>query len=148
MHAPVESSEPYSQLGVGVANFFGMISNIDDNVGKLRKFLNEEGLEDDTIFIFTTDNGTSSGDKVFNSAMRGKKGSEYDGGHRVPFFIHWPKGKIQGGRDVGLITAHVDVLPTLIDLCGIGSPKGVGKTSTCAVINPTSRPPWIDNCAR
>ena len=130
MHAPVESSEPYNQLGVGVANFFGMISNIDDNVGKLRKFLNEEGLEDDTIFIFTTDNGTSSGDKVFNSAMRGKKGSEYDGGHRVPFFIHWPKGKIQGGRDVGLITAHVDVLPTLIDLCGIGSPKGVEMDGT------------------
>ena len=49
------------------------------------------------------------GDKVFNAGMRGKKGSQYDGGHRVPFFIHWPDGELTGGRDVEPITAHVDV---------------------------------------
>lgn len=130
MHAPVESSQPYEELDVGLANFYGMISNIDDNVGELRQFLKAEGLEQDTIFIFTTDNGTSSGAKVFNAGMRGKKGSEYDGGHRVPFFVHWPEGNIHGGRDVGMITAHVDVLPTLIDLCGIASPKGVPMDGT------------------
>ncbi len=75
-----------------LANFYGMIANIDDNVGKLREFLDQEGLTDNTIFIFTTDNGTSSGDEVFNAGMRGKKGSQYDGGHRVPFFLHWPQG--------------------------------------------------------
>jgi arylsulfatase B len=125
MHAPEASSEPYKDLNVGVANFFGMIANIDDNVGKLREFLDKEGLTENTIFIFTTDNGTSSGDKVHNAGMRGKKGSEYDGGHRVPFFIHWPRGNLRGGRDVGPITAHVDVLPTLIDLCGIPTPANV-----------------------
>ena len=125
MHSPPESSKPYSKLGVGLANFFGMIANIDDNVGALRKFLDDEGLTENTIFIFTTDNGTSSGDKVFNAGMRGKKGSEYDGGHRVPFFIHWPSGKLTGGRDVQPLTAHVDVLPTLIDLCQVPAPKGV-----------------------
>lgn len=125
MHSPEESSKPYTKQGVGVANFFGMIANIDDNVGQLRKFLDDEGLTDNTIFIFTTDNGTSSGDKVFNSGMRGRKGSEYDGGHRVPFFVHWPEGGLTGGRDVEPITAHVDVVPTLLDLCGIDSPKGV-----------------------
>ena len=60
----------------------------------------------------------------FNAGMRGQKGSEYDGGHRVPFFVHWPKGNLKGGRDVETITAHVDVVPTLIDLCDIPVPVG------------------------
>ncbi|MBC8354035.1 MAG: arylsulfatase [Planctomycetes bacterium] len=125
MHSPVKSSNPYKDLKVNVQNFFGMIANIDDNVGQLREFLDDEGLTENTIFIFTTDNGSSSGDKVFNAGMRGKKGSEYDGGHRVPFFMHWPKGGIVGGRDVTELTAHVDVLPTLIKMCGVGAPANV-----------------------
>jgi arylsulfatase A-like enzyme len=125
MHSPEEFSEPYQEHGVQLANFFGMIANIDVNVGKLRTFLDEEGLTENTIFIFTTDNGTAAGARIHNSGMRGAKGSEYDGGHRVPFFIHWPNGQLTGGRDVPQITAHVDVLPTLIDLCGVPAPKGV-----------------------
>jgi arylsulfatase A-like enzyme len=125
MHAPESSSQPYQHLGVHVANFFGMIANIDDQVGQLRTMLDREGLTENTIFIFTTDNGTSSGAKVFNAGMRGQKGSQYDGGHRVPFFLHWPAGGLTGGRDVKPIAAHVDVLPTLIDLCGIPAPQNV-----------------------
>jgi arylsulfatase A-like enzyme len=126
MHSPPKFAKPYEKVkSVGLQHFFGMIANIDDNVGKMRKFLKKEGLAENTIFIFTTDNGTSSGANVFNSGMRGRKGSEYDGGHRVPFFVHWPKGKLTGGKEVKPITAHVDVVPTLIDLCQIGSPKGV-----------------------
>ena len=76
-----------------------MIANIDDNVGKMRSFLDDEGLTENTIFIFTTDNGSSSGWRTFNAGMRAGKGSEYDGGHRVPFFVHWPKGNLTGGRE-------------------------------------------------
>lgn len=125
MHSPVKFSQPYKSLGVGTANFFGMIANIDHNVGLLRNFLKKTGLEEDTILIFTTDNGTSSGANVFNDGMRGRKGSEYDGGHRVPFFVNWPKGKLGGGKDVDMITSYVDVVPTLIDLCDVPAPKGV-----------------------
>ena len=125
MHSPVSSSKPYSKQGVNLANFFGMISNIDDNVGAMRAFLKKQGLADNTIFIFTTDNGTSSGANVHNSGMRGRKGSEYDGGHRVPFFIHWPKGGLNKGRDVNMITSYVDIVPTLIDYCNVPAPKGV-----------------------
>ncbi|TWT93780.1 arylsulfatase [Stieleria varia] len=125
MHCPESYSAPYKDQGANVANFFGMIANIDDNIGSLRKFLDDEGLTENTIFIFTTDNGTSSGDGVFNAGMRGKKGSEYDGGHRVPFFVHWPAGGVTGGRDIDPITAHVDVVPTLIDWCKLNSPAGV-----------------------
>ena len=125
MHSPEADSAPYRDQNVNLANFYGMIANIDDNVGRLREFLQAEGLADNTIFVFTTDNGTSSGDKVFNAGMRGRKGSEYDGGHRVPFMMHWPAGKMTGGRDVETITAYVDVLPTLIDLCQVDPPAEV-----------------------
>ena len=119
LHCPAESSAKYSEQPQNVANFFGMIDNIDDNIGKLRSFLVDANLADDTIFIFTTDNGTASGDKVFNANMQGRKGSQYDGGHRVPFFVHWPGGGIDSPKDVKPLTHAVDVLPTLLDLCEI-----------------------------
>ncbi len=125
MHAPEEYSAPYAHLGTNLANFYGMIANIDQNVGDLRKLLDDLQITDNTIFIYTTDNGTSSGDKVFNAGMRGKKGSHYDGGHRVPLFVHWPDADLVGGRDVDTITAYVDVLPTLISMCRIPAPENV-----------------------
>jgi arylsulfatase A-like enzyme len=124
-------SRPYEDAGVAktIAKFYGMISNIDENVGKLRALLLELGLAENTVFVFTTDNGTAAGNvrptkeagewPGYNAGMRGKKGSEYDGGHRVPFFVHWPDGGVVGGRKVEALTAHVDVLPTLVDLCGL-----------------------------
>jgi len=125
MHSPEKFSAPYTKQGVNVGNFFGMIANIDHNVGQMRAFLKKEGLAENTIFIFTTDNGTSSGANVHNNGMRGRKGSEYDGGHRVPFFMHWPKGGLNKGRDVDMITSYVDIVPTLIDYCNVPAPKGV-----------------------
>lgn len=126
MHAPEADAAKYESVkNTGLQHFYGMISNIDDNVGAMRQFLKEEGLAENTIFIFTTDNGSSSGWKTFNAGMKAGKGSEYDGGHRVPFFLHWPKGNLTGGRDVEPITAHVDVVPTLIDLCKVKAPETV-----------------------
>ena len=61
----------------------------------------------------------------FNAGMRGIKGSQYDGGHRTPCFIRWPAGHLGGGADVARLTAHIDLLPTLIDLCGLPPPQGV-----------------------
>jgi arylsulfatase B len=126
LHAPEAYSKPYLENHpMGLSNFYGMIANIDDNVGKMRSFLDDEGLTENTIFIFTTDNGTAGGNKIFNANMRGKKGSQYDGGHRVPFFLHWPAGNMKTALDVQPISHAVDILPTLIDLCGIATPKGI-----------------------
>ena len=125
MHSPPEYAKLYGDLDTITQHFYGMITNIDDNVGKLRKFLEEEKLADNTIFIFTTDNGTAAGIKIFNAGMKGRKGSEYDGGHRVPFFVYYPNGKLVGGRDLSTLTAHVDVMPTLLDYCQAPSPKEV-----------------------
>ncbi len=128
-------SDPYRkdiQWGGG-PEFYGMVENIDYNVGLLRSKLEELGLAENTIFIYMTDNGTANGAKFqgltseakegYNAGMRGKKSSIYEGGHRVPFFIHWPKGELTGGRDVDSVSAHIDVLPTLAELCEIPMPE-------------------------
>ena len=115
-------ADPYRKAGLpdAQARFFGMIANIDENMARLTAKLEELGLAENTILIFMTDNGTAKGD--FNSGMRGIKGSEYDGGHRVPFFIRWPGGGLEGGREVGRVCAHIDVLPTLVDLADLEDP--------------------------
>jgi len=120
--------KPFAEKGVKdtQAHFYGMIKNIDDNMGRLYARLRELGLEENTILIFMTDNGTSAG---MQGAMRGRKGSEYDGGHRVPFFIRWPGG-LEARGDIDHLAAHVDVLPTLIDLCGVPAPQGVAFDGT------------------
>ena len=131
-HSPFNVAEQYSgpYMGKSVpnANFYGMIANIDENMGRLLGKLKALGLEENTILIFMTDNGTAAGfqaGKGFNAGMRGTKGSEYDGGHRVPCFLRWPAGGLGGGKDVSRLTAHIDLLPTLIELCGLPQPAGV-----------------------
>ena len=132
-HAPYnvakEYSKPYVDQGVRSprAQFYGMILNLDENVGRLLARLRELGLEQDTIVIFMTDNGTPIDPMLvaaFNARMRGFKGSEYDGGHRVPCFVRWT-GTLPAGKDIAPITAHIDILPTLIDLCALQKPAKV-----------------------
>ncbi len=97
------------------AKFYGMISNIDDNMGLLMRKLDEWNLADNTLLIFTTDNGTASGD--FTAGMKGRKGSVSEGGTRVPAFWRLPQ-KIKSGKDIEQLTRHVDVFPTLAELAG------------------------------
>ena len=129
-HSPFYVDNKYIEPYKGIKNipsneFYGMITNVDDNIGILTKKLEDLGIADNTILIFMTDNGSSMGDKkientiAFNAGMRGKKNSEYDGGHRVPFFIKYPNGKLEAGKEIKNISAHIDVLPTLIELCGL-----------------------------
>ncbi len=153
-HGPLVCPEayvkPYVDAGLdrNAAAFYGMITNIDDNVGLLLKKLDEWKLADRTLVIFMTDNGSAQAgprsrrrrprrkDKgaaapaapklqaLYNAHMRGKKGSPYEGGTRVPGFFRW-KGRICEGVDCGALAAHVDLLPTLAELCGAKPPKGV-----------------------
>ncbi|WP_372798283.1 arylsulfatase [Pontiella sp.] len=111
--------EEFEELHPRLRRFYGMISNIDDNFQKLETKLDELGLTENTILIFTTDNGTSAGRSVYNAGLKGSKGSQYDGGHRVPFFIRWPDGKLTGGKDIGQLAAAYDLLPTFADLLGL-----------------------------
>ncbi len=104
-----------------LANYLGMIVNIDANMGGLLRFLDHEGLADNTIFIFKTDNGSLLGPRYFNAGMRGKKTELWEGGHRVPCFIRWPDGNLAEPQDIGGLTQVQDILPTLMELCEIES---------------------------
>lgn len=104
-------------------DLFATITRIDDNIGRLRKFLDDNNLNENTMIIFLTDNGSSDGSHIFNAGMKGGKGSLDDGGHRVPCFIHWPAGGINKPIDIDRLTAHIDLLPTLIDMCRLETPE-------------------------
>lgn len=109
------------------ARFLGMVTDIDGNFGRLRQRLRDLKLEDDTILIFMSDNGQTGVDPavngtMYNAGMRGLKGSPYEGGHRVPFFLRWPAGGLAEGHAVVDAASYVDVMPTLLDLCGVAVP--------------------------
>ncbi|MDE0428166.1 MAG: arylsulfatase [Caldilineaceae bacterium] len=122
---PDEYRQPYLDgIRRDEASFFGMIANIDANMARLERFLLDNGIRDNTVLIFMTDNGTATGQEVYNAGMRGRKASLYEGGHRVPCFIRWPDAGLDGGCDVGGVTRGVDILPTLVDLCDLQAPDG------------------------
>lgn len=125
-HGPLntlpEWDKPYLEKGLNkdLANFFATITRIDYNVGRLMDFLTKMKLADNTLVIFMTDNGSANASGYYNAGMKGAKGSMYEGGHRVPCFFHFPssvKNIDTSPRDISTLTAHIDILPTLADLC-------------------------------
>jgi arylsulfatase len=120
---PEKYAAPYREHG-RQAKFFGMIANIDETMGKLMQMLDDIAIAKNTILIFMTDNGGAGGVKIFNAGMKGRKRQLYDGGHRAACFIRWPNGTLQYGSDIDTLTTCQDMLPTLIDLCGLKAPAG------------------------
>ena len=101
---------------------YGMVTNIDDNIGKLVSKLKELNIDKNTILIFMTDNGPQQFRYVSN--LRGLKSSVYNGGIKVPFYLSYPKIH-DSGLDLDNFSAHIDVLPSLLDLCDIETPKNI-----------------------
>jgi arylsulfatase A len=114
--------DKYKKRGLDdkLACIYGMCENIDDNLARILKRLDELKLSDNTIVLFLTDNGPNS--DRYNGDMRGRKGSVHEGGVRVPLFIRWP-GHIKRGTNVTQIAAHIDIFATIIELCGAAMPK-------------------------
>ncbi|MEO0415093.1 MAG: arylsulfatase [Verrucomicrobiota bacterium] len=104
------------------AAFYSMIQNIDDNMGRLYSTLDELGISDNTIVLFMSDNGPAGGGS--SGPYRGAKATIYQGGIRSVCFLRWPE-KIKAGSKVAQTTAHIDLMPTLLDLCGVDAPKGI-----------------------
>jgi arylsulfatase B len=146
LHCPQKYLDLYKDQNANIASFFGMITNIDDNVGRTRKLLSDLGIAQNTIFIFTTDNGTASGANVFNAGMKGKKGSPYDGGHRVPMFIHWPAAGLNKHRKIDTLTHAIDFVPTLMDVCEVPNTAEVkfDGVSLKSLIDPDTEVQWPD----
>ncbi|MCA8972707.1 MAG: sulfatase, partial [Planctomycetes bacterium] len=107
------------------AVYAAMVEAMDRAVGKVLDGLAARGLADDTLVIFTSDNGglsTSEGLPTSNLPFRGGKGWTYEGGIREPFLVRWPS-RMRGGREVAAPVCGIDVFPTVLDACGIAVPN-------------------------
>jgi arylsulfatase A-like enzyme len=114
------------KLKNSLVRYLAMIRNVDTNVGSLLDFLDKKGVRDNTIIVFLTDNGSIMGIKYYNAGMRGMKTELWDGGHRVPCFINWPKGNFKNiGKEVPGLAEVQDILPTLVELCDLNKPTPV-----------------------
>jgi len=128
-NVPKKYQEMYADSGEPETyqRFMGMVTNIDDNLGKLRNYLEENDLVENTILIYMSDNGTTGEawegrEDPYRAGMRGEKGSEFDGGHRAPFFLHYPAGGYHEHNQVNQLTTYVDVMPTILELCQVPLP--------------------------
>ena len=110
-----------------IARFYAMIENIDANMGRLLAKLERDGLAENTLVVFTSDNGSARGAAVFNDSMRGAKGSPHRGGTRVPSFWRW-KGHLPEGLDLPQLFAHIDILPTICEITGTEIPDELAGT--------------------
>lgn len=159
-HAPGRNRDRFKDVDTSDAlrTYWGMLDHFDENLGKLVDHLETTGLLENTILLFMSDNGTcmdqgaypkeqqSTWSETYNGGMRGNKGSHYEGGHRVFCFLRHPAGGLQGGRAVKRLTAHIDILPTLLELCAIPPPSGVkfdGSSLVPLLKNPDT-PDWPD----
>ena len=128
VHEPLEVAEaysaPYKTMGLDdpTAKLYGELTNLDENIGKLLATLRRLNLDDNTVLIFMSDNGMTGG--RYNAGLRGIMGGLYEGGLKVPFLIRLP-GKLRGAKNVDQIGAHIDVLPTLLEICRVAKPQNL-----------------------
>lgn len=160
--APAKNTKRFTDLGFGAsqAGFYGMIENIDENVGRLLGNLEKWSLFDNTVVIFMSDNGMTGGGSgrlgkpmgvsadgkqlfPYNAGMKGLKGSADEGGVRVPFFVRWD-GHIEPARDVDRIAAHIDILPTLAGLAGAEVPAKQVEGRSLLPLIADARAEWPD----
>ncbi|MFB6135933.1 MAG: arylsulfatase [Halobacteriaceae archaeon] len=125
LQCPDEYAEPYLDAGCSEerARFYGMVSNIDDNVGRLLDALERTGQAEDTVVVFTSDHGPAlHQDEAgrYRAGLRDGKGSVYEGGVRVPCFVRWPDAVEP--RDCDQLAHFVDLFPTLLPACGADLP--------------------------
>lgn len=125
-HSPFQVPDKYFDkykakgLDDKLACVYAMCDNLDWNIGRLLDTLDELGIADNTIVIFLTDNGPNT--DRYNGDMRGRKGSPHEGGSRVPCFVRRPN-VIEAGTVIENITAHIDILPTLVDMLNLPQPE-------------------------
>jgi arylsulfatase len=155
MMAPQQYKQPFVDAGfdADTAARYGMIVNIDDNMGLLMKKLADWEMEANTLVIFMTDNGQASRNAVRNgkkvvlhgAGLRAGKNSVHEGGTRVPAFWRW-KGVLAEGRDVSALTAHIDIFPTFVELAGAKIPAGMPKLDGRSMLPllEQSDAPWAD----
>jgi arylsulfatase A-like enzyme len=126
-HTPLElprgAGNTYAgQVDEDTAKLYTMVANADENIGRLIAALDELKLAANTVVIFLTDNGPQS--RRYNGDLKDVKGSVHDGGIRVPCLVRWP-GVLEAGRKIDAVTAHIDLTPTILELCKVERPNSV-----------------------
>jgi len=146
-NAKPEDAARFASLDVDnkLKNFYGMIENIDANVGNMLDHLDRLGIANNTLVIFMNDNGTAIGSQRYNAQMRGGKGTAWLGGTRANSFWRWPQ-KIQPG-DSQALTAHIDFFRTIAALAGTqlnekADKQAHGRNLIPLLENPQA--PWED----
>jgi arylsulfatase A-like enzyme len=133
-HSPFHIDEKYvsryrNNPNIPNPEIYGMISNIDENIEELTQFLKHNNLDKNTIIIYMTDNGVGKASLFnnkgylqmgYNAGLRGRKGSPYEGGHRVPFMIHIPGMK---AKEIPTLSSYIDIMPTIIEICQLQIPR-------------------------
>jgi arylsulfatase A-like enzyme len=131
MQAPLEEVRPFADTGrhtTAVSTLYGMLHRMDTGIGRILETLREYGLEENTIVMFTSDNGPylgGDGDaslERFNCGFKGSKRLVYEGGLRVPMLVRWPAGLGPGAREIDAPTHFCDWLPTILSMAGVGLP--------------------------
>lgn len=122
---PEKYLKPYEGMGLDpyTAHIYGMVANMDENLGRMFARLRALDLEKDTIVIFFSDNGPT-GSKRYNLGLRASKTSVYEGGIKVPFYVRCP-GRVPAGKTTDRIAAHIDLFPTVLDICDVSRPYGL-----------------------
>jgi arylsulfatase A-like enzyme len=150
-HAPLDVPPEYEQLYADavkpdVAKFLGMVSNLDDNVGKLLTKLDELGIERETLVIYMNDNGGTFGCEVFNAGMRGRKVTAHNGGTRAMSLWRWPSTLLPA--TVTALAAHLDIFPTFAELAGVELPDELANRLEGFSLVPllaSANAPWHDD---
>ncbi len=99
-----------------------MITNIDQNIGRLFAKLDELDLTENTLVIFLVDNGPNT--LRYVGPLRGMKGDVHEGGVRSPLWLHWP-ARLKPNTVRNEVAAHIDLMPTILEACGVDSPENV-----------------------
>ena len=144
---PLKYEQKYTEKGLSphLAKVYGMITSLDDGIGRVLETVEKQDLEEETIVVFLSDNGPQmessrqmrqfrsrewhqmdsmwKGVARYNANLRGEKATLYEGGIRSPFFARWV-GHLPAGKTLDVPASHIDVLPTLLDLCGVPLPEG------------------------
>jgi arylsulfatase A-like enzyme len=153
--APEKNAKRFTDLGFSAdqAGFYGMVENIDENMGRMADKLKAWDLYKNTVVIFMSDNGMAPGPgpskdlapgyPFFNADHIGMKGGTDEGSVRVPFFIRWD-GHIPAGKDVHTLAAHIDVFPTLASLAGASLPSGQVEGRSLLPLLSDTKAPWED----
>ena len=149
VHAPFDAKQAYIEtyrLKADPNNpqrcpvYAAMVKSLDEAVGTLMKTLDEEGLAENTIVIFTSDNGGNMYDRVngitptSNAPLRGGKATLYEGGVREPLVVIWPGRVAPGAKNEKDIVQSIDFYPTLLEMCGVARPEGCQKLDGMSIM--------------